>query len=882
MLKRGLKLICFACLLILFLSEAFPQNAGEITSEIRKDIDKEEIRRQEIELRADESVEKARISFENDEYSKAVDYYLEAIKELETCSLASKRILSKIKKIKEAIAEAYYYWAEDLSEKAEEAADVGQYDEAIELCRKAIEINPSAGGRMEDLIDRYKKASDVAKFRDDTSERLLDPQKEERLYNIDVLYEQGKKLFKDNQLDKARDKFEEILLQNPYHLKAINYIKQINDKMYDAGTQRLDLTITERLAEAEWKYVSPILPRTLAGEKEPIGGEAILKDEGTSAIQKKLEEIIIDHIEFEEVTIPTVVKYLKNRSKDLDPEGQGVNIFLRLGTGADTGITSEEKPDEEEDEGFLDEEEVDETLDESGGGSSDITITMVVDDIPLGEAIRYICRSGNLKYRVEKFAVVIASQDVALDELETRIYPVEQEAFSELGGGGEEGGEGAEAAEGGSSIEPYFRNRGITFPEGSKIVYDNRISRLIATNTPDNLAKIEEIIKELNVVDPQVLIEAKFIEVRQDDLDSLGFEWLISRSDANRMGVMEPSAWNPITETAGVATFPFPWYYSTGGTTTLVPANTPQAILANGTDTATFPFPWYHSSAGTRTVVPANTARAFTTGDQWAKGLSNSATRFGQNDPLLRFTDDTVTGFGAGDDQLFNMTQISNSGVSTQAIIHALDRMDSSNILSTPRLTTQNGEEATIRMVTEQYFPESWGEATVLSIVGVVGIGSVGFIPSIPEFGDPTEVGVRLTVTPTVDADRYTISLDMIPIVQAHVGWTDYSYNITIGGVTVTNTLRMAIIESRTVETQITIYDGETVVMGGTIRDTSNFYDDRIPLLGDIPLLGRLFRSEVKDVVKENLLIFTTVRLVNPDGSPLREREIRGKPPFRQ
>ena len=91
----------------------------------------------------------------------------------------------------------------------------------------------------------------------------------------------------------------------------------------------------------------------------------------------------------------------------------------------------------------------------------------------------------------------------------------------------------------------------------------------------------------------------------------------------------------------------------------------------------------------------------------------------------------------------------------------------------------------------------------------------------------------------------------------------------------------MPIIEARTVETQLTIYDGETVVMGGIMRDNTTYMDDRVPFLGDIPLVGRMFRSKGVNAQKNNLLIFTTPRLVNPNGAPLRQREVRGKPPFR-
>jgi general secretion pathway protein D len=92
----------------------------------------------------------------------------------------------------------------------------------------------------------------------------------------------------------------------------------------------------------------------------------------------------------------------------------------------------------------------------------------------------------------------------------------------------------------------------------------------------------------------------------------------------------------------------------------------------------------------------------------------------------------------------------------------------------------------------------------------------------------------------------------------------------------------MPILEVRTVETKLVVYDGETIVMGGAIKDISGFDDDRIPILGDIPVVGALFRSQAQNRIKRNLLIFVTARLVNPDGSPLREREIRGLPPFRR
>ena len=92
----------------------------------------------------------------------------------------------------------------------------------------------------------------------------------------------------------------------------------------------------------------------------------------------------------------------------------------------------------------------------------------------------------------------------------------------------------------------------------------------------------------------------------------------------------------------------------------------------------------------------------------------------------------------------------------------------------------------------------------------------------------------------------------------------------------------MPVIEVRSIDTAVQCYDGETIILGGVIKDSTSSYDDQYPILGSLPLVGRLFQSKSKQAAKVNLLVFLTCRLINPDGSPVREREMRGLPPFRQ
>jgi len=737
-------------------------------------------------------------AFEKKEYQKAIDNYLDAIVLLEKCSLSNKDILSKIDSCRKKIAQSYEYWSRTLFLQAEKELQVQNLTTAIELCKKASDIYPQSKKRNDELIEQYKNKKEELANKVNTSVDMLIPDLEKRSYNIALLMRQGKSYMDANELDKARDKFEEILVIDPYNTEANDMIYRVNMKSFNRAEARYHNTHNEVIAEAEWKGVNPILPKTYTGIKSDLNAP-IKKEIVEDAIYKKLRTIKIDHIEFEEVSIPTVIKFLKMRSKDIDPEKIGVNIFIRPSAGgtvtqSDTtaaapapALNNAEAGDDDDD--FGDDDTGAATKKAAPAKMDNMpTVTMVVSDISLFDAIRYICRAANLKYRVEKYAVVIAPKDVPLDDVETRIYPIEHESIDSIGGGDTE------------AVKQHFVSRGVTFPVGAKIVYDTRISRLIATNTPENLKKIEAIIhSELNTVDPQVLIQAKFVEIAQTDLDELGFNYTLSRS---------LDTTNPIS------------------------------------------------------------------GASFSKS-QNGRVEFGENDSLVRH-------YSGGNDTALSFSSFAN-GWSFSATVYALDQCDSLDILSTPRITTLNGQEATIRMIREVYYPSDWSEPETATTTGDNSTATISsYVSSIPEFDDPTEEGIVLRVTPNVDADQYTITLVMTPVIQRFVGWTDYSYSVTIDGVTSDNLIIQPIIAARTVETTVSVYDGETIVLGGIIKDDVSNMDDNVPFLGKLPFIGRFFQSKATTKTKKNLLIFLTCRLVNPDGTPIRERKRRGLPVFRR
>jgi general secretion pathway protein D len=202
--------------------------------------------------------------------------------------------------------------------------------------------------------------------------------------------------------------------------------------------------------------------------------------------------------------------------------------------------------------------------------------------------------------------------------------------------------------------------------------------------------------------------------------------------------------------------------------------------------------------------------------------------------------------------------------------------------MSAPKVTVLSGKRATITVAQELRYPESYGdiESTVSSGSSgggnnnSPGGGGISITAGTPQDFVTRNVGVEMTVTPNVENDD-TISLILEPRVTEFEGFVEYGGpSVALqGGLTVTVPagFYQPIFSVREITTEVTVFDGATVVMGGLTRDEVKTVNDRVPILGDIPGIGRLFRSEGESRQKRNLLIFVTANLVSPGGSPSRQ-----------
>ena len=127
-------------------------------------------------------------------------------------------------------------------------------------------------------------------------------------------------------------------------------------------------------------------------------------------------------------------------------------------------------------------------------------------------------------------------------------------------------------------------------------------------------------------------------------------------------------------------------------------------------------------------------------------------------------------------------------------------------------------------------------------------------------------VGPTLDVIPHVSADGYTIQMNVIPTTIEFLGYEDPGeFQTQVGQQTAV--LPLPRFRVRQITTSTIVWDGQTIVMGGLISESIQKIKDKVPVLGDIPIVGRLFRSEATHKQKKNLVIFVTPTIIDPAGN---------------
>jgi type II secretory pathway component GspD/PulD (secretin) len=190
------------------------------------------------------------------------------------------------------------------------------------------------------------------------------------------------------------------------------------------------------------------------------------------------------------------------------------------------------------------------------------------------------------------------------------------------------------------------------------------------------------------------------------------------------------------------------------------------------------------------------------------------------------------------------------SGVEYEAVIHALDEKSSTKTVSAPRVTVLNNHPATIRRGETLRYYEDYDLETVPNADGVavsqpVPTGSVQEI----------DLGINLEVKPTISYDGTKVMLALHPNIKQFKGFDEFI------------TAKLPRTDESEVETTVVVASGQTVVLGGMITETKDDDNYKIPLLGNIPILGKMFSHSNESSNPSHLLIFVTATIVDSSGN---------------
>ncbi len=753
---------------------------------------------------AQEAMRTAKKAFANKEYEVAFFEYQSALAHLPSAGNATEQIRTIAK---QKFGDAAISLARHLISQArfQEAQSVLQA--VLEYCSKN---HPKT-------LALQKKLKGHKAFN-----KTLTPQFLEQTKTINQLLYEAKQFHRSGQYDQTLRRYEQILNMDKYHVVArqgLLDVEKARMRYSEAAYMERRSQLIADVDEA-WQRPAPKLYPELA----PIVEQPLLKTQGAATIHRKLDTIMIPHINFRDSPLREALQYIRQRAATLDvtesePARKGVNIILKA------------DPESEQ---------------------ANIPITLQLTDVPLRNVLLYLMEGANMKLKVEPHAVLAVPLSESTEILITKEYQVSSSFISQLPELGRPSATESPLAPGyslapgsqptivtRSGAKEFLQAQGITFPPGASANYLPSSSRLIVKNTQTNLDLIDSLVEQsMNSSPKQVTIEAKFVEITQDNAEELGFDWLL-----------------------GQFRLPFgSGIYGNGGN--------------YGFDTPT-------NSSLQHQNFPIQNAQGVPVGmSKHGAGRLTSGNRSGSLALQLNAMDTLLFGGGTA---LVTPGILALAGVFTdpqfQLVIRALHQNKGADLLTAPSITTKSGCAARIQIVHEFRYPTQFDPPQVPP-TQTFGISPL--TPATPIAFATKNIGVELDVTPTVGPDGNAIDLILQPRVTEFEGFINYGSPIetvapitsSLGiatGATATvklsdNTIQQPVFSIREASTQVTITNGSTVALGGLIQEKIQKVQDKTPILGDIPLVGRLFRANTERRVKTNLVMFVTASLIDSGG----------------
>ena len=718
--------------------------------------------------------EAAKKFLEQKEFKKALEKCDSAVKTLS--KIGSSYVNNKIADIEEFKSKIKVAWVDHTWSVAKDYFDEEDYPRANATAQSILKIDSSQKEDVDKFSLKCNNAVKVATLHKQSDINAVDYGRETRKLKVSTLIAQGQQLLNKKYYLQARDKLERALIEDPINKTANFLLKRVYSKMYQDAQCRRDVEILEQMSDSAWRWVQAIAPK----ENFSVDpGEPQVGSYSNGSLYDKLQNIIIETIHFQDVDIASAARMLRNRSRTADSEKDGIDIIVSI--------------DETEKQIPL--------------------INQKFTNIPMIEIIKYLCLVTGLNYQINDDVVMIGDKDlspvisrtftiksdlyksiigVTVKDIEDTLISgddtelIDEDFIDSVSEGQEENSNSSEESQD-DVLKEYFEDCGIIFGKDASITYNSRQSQLIVTNTAEELAKLKNILDQINIDTPMVQMEAKMIEVKETDTFHLGFDWLFEFESSEGRWVM----------------------------------------LDN---------------SGASSII----------------GMDVGANPIVQE---LRLVPNIID----------------STNIAMEVSIYGLENNHRSEVLNVPKLTVASGRKANSKFIQANFYPTSFNEPKVETIEGTTTI-----IPPEPQFeGDKgLETGVFFNIQPFVSTNNYTITANVNLETKVLSGFDIYDYQIVSRDTTYNFELKMPKTDLRGINTDIKIYDGEHIVIGGVVDESIDRKERKYPFLADIPFLGMLFKSQYQRKVKTNVLIFITARLYDYSGVPTRNVITRGIPDF--
>ena len=802
-------LLATACLIV-------PVLAGEPRGSSR--FSESEVSRRSVAIdEAQELLRKGDEAYTAERYAEAIEAYAGA-RELIPNAPVSADLRSAAT---ERYAQASVEQARVLSRNGDVAGAKAAVDKVL---NEAVAPNNSGALAMRAQLDdpiRTNPALTAAHTKDVDSVRRL-------LYTAEGAYNLGN-------YDQAKSTYQDVLQIDPTNTAARRGMAQVATAKSGYQKSAYDHSRAEMLGQVnkEWELQVP-----------PNATEPSLTDpanspypENTVSVKNKLNRIIIPKIALDQASLDEALDFLRLRAVEsdtleLDPTRKGVNFTVNLGAPDSPGATK------------------------ARSARFDLQLT----NVPLSQVLRYITDITHTTFTTDNFSVIITAAGEGSAALVSRTYRVPPDFIGSMSVGGTETAAAADpfstAPTSGGLLtqrlgaKEVLIKQGVSFPEGATASYTPATNSLRVVNTSSNLDYIDQIVDALTKTEPvMVSLSVTMIKVQQTNLNELGFDWLLSN-----LGFGGPG-WVPGSSKLNLG----------GGT------------VGNGQDLSDIVLP-----TGTSTRNPITSGNR--SGDAAISGNSIDSLI---NNPSGRQARNPAPGIVGGYANIDDAT--------LQMLMRGLDQKKGTDILAQPSTVTRSGQSASVKMVREFIYPSEYeppelpndtggNETIIISAGGIISGGggqSQAVTPATPTAFKTRDVGITLEVLPVADVNKQFVNVTLSPAFVEFDGFVNYGSPINstqqglLGSETVNltpNQILMPVFSKQSFTTSVDVADGSNFVIGGLTQETVQNVEDQTPILGSVPIIGRLFQTKARQSITTAVIFLIKVDLMDPTGRLYRDR----------